>query len=130
MLRTLNPFTALHRGLKVLITASIFRARFVKNFVAIKNSAVLCYLVTLTLPPSLSFNDILLQCLVRDSIPNQTITPSGRKTKLPQKIPRLRVPLTPNKTLPTTQKHRPLTTNHENHCLKLIQVTLGTHCPI
>ena len=66
--RTLKPFTAVQRGLKVLVTTSIFRARFVKNFAVIKYSAELCSLFRFIFPPSRSFSDMLLQCLVRDSM--------------------------------------------------------------
>ena len=52
MLLTLNPFTTLYNGLKILIIASIFKALFVKNLAAIINSIELCSLFRLIFPPS------------------------------------------------------------------------------
>ena len=69
MFLTLNPFTTLHSGLKVLITASIFRALFVKNLAAIMNSIELCSLFRLIFPPPYhSVKERLLQCFMKESM--------------------------------------------------------------
>ena len=59
----LNPTLDLHKGVKVLAMASMFRGRFVRNRVAIMCSMTACSFFNLRPGPSLSDSDRELQCL-------------------------------------------------------------------
>ena len=65
----LNPTLDLHKGVKVLEMASMFRGHFVRNRVAIVCSMIACSFLNLRPGPSLSDSDRELQCLVNSSIP-------------------------------------------------------------
>ena len=64
LLLTSNPFTDLHRGLKVLVTASIFSALLVINFAAMGKFLVDNSSTKPNSSPSLAFKDIFCQCFV------------------------------------------------------------------
>ena len=82
---TSKPFTDLHRGLKVFVTASTLSARFVKNFAAIVKFLVESSSSNPSSSSSLAFRDKLCQCLVRFSMfkrpPTTLVSPKPREKK-------------------------------------------------
>ena len=71
MFLTLKPDLDLHRGVKVLAMASIFKGRLVRNLATIPCSVVAWSLLRHRPGPSISERDRELQCLVRSSMPRQ-----------------------------------------------------------
>ena len=71
MFLTLKPDLDLHRGVKVLAMASIFKGRLVRNLATIPCSVVTWSLLRHRPGPSISERDRELQCLVRSSMPRQ-----------------------------------------------------------
>ena len=63
-----NPFIALHKGLKVLLIASTFKALRVKNLAAMMYSLDSLFFPSVILSPSLSNNESLVHCLDKSSI--------------------------------------------------------------
>ena len=74
-----NPFIALHRGLKVLPIASTFKALRVKNLAAMMYSFDSLFFPNVILSPSLSNNESLVHYLDKSSISSRT---ESKKTKM------------------------------------------------